>query len=314
MEEVLFMMKALVTGGAGFIGSNLTKFLCDHGWDVTVVDDLSFGFERLVDKRAKFVKGSVADEKILAKILPGTEVVFHLAALSTITYAADNPMMYFQHNVMNGIKLLEGMKKAGVKKIIYSSSAANYGEPKRIPINENDIKEPINTYGASKLIFERALSAYFNSFGIESVSLRYFNVYGPNDEQAGTRAVPRWIKAALNDEPLVLYWGGNNERDYIFVEDVARANFMAVEKCGGFKVYNVGSGRGVFMKDIAKKLGEIIGKKLTIQDGGERLGDPSQAIADITKIQRELGWQPTVGLDLGLKLTVDYFKNRLQKS
>lgn len=307
-------MKTLVTGGAGFIGSNLTKYLCDRGYEVTVIDDLSFGFQELVDQRAKFVKGSIADSKLLLKILPGTEIVFHLAALSTITFAADSPMMYFQQNVMNGIKLLEAMKKTGVKKIIYSSSAANYGEPRKIPINEDDVKEPINTYGASKLIFERALSAYFHSFGIASVSLRYFNVYGPNDEQAGTRAVPRWIKAALKDEPLVLYWKGNNERDYIFVEDVARANLAAVEKCRSFSIYNVGSGRGVFMKDIARKIEEIVGKKLIIKDGGERLGDPSRAIADITKIQRELGWQPTVGLDVGLRLTVDYFKNsKLQK-
>lgn len=303
-------MKALVTGGAGFIGSNLTKFLCDSGHEVVVLDDLSFGFKNLVDQRARFIQGSIGDGNLLKTILPGVEVVFHLAALSTITYAADNPILYFYNHVMGGVTLLEAMKKAGVKKIIYSSSAANYGEPKKNPIGEDDPTIPINTYGASKLAFERVLSAYYHSFGIESVSLRYFNVYGPNDEQVGTRAVPRWIKAALKGESLIVYWGGKQDRDYIFVEDITRANLMAAGRCQGCKVYNVGTGKGVLMIDIAKKIEKIFGKKLNIQDGGERLGDPDKAIADNSRIQRELNWQPTVGLDTGLVRTIEYFKQK----
>ncbi len=306
-------MKALVTGGAGFIGSNLVKYLCDQGYKVSVIDDLSYGFRELVDKRAKFYKGSIANQSLLEKILPGTDVVFHLAALSTVTFSLSQPEKYFKNNVMNGIVLLEAMRKTGVKKIIYSSSAASYGELQEDSFTENDPTEPINPYGASKLMYEHAMSAYYHSFGIEGIALRYFNVYGPNDEQAGTRAVPCWIKAALKNQPLILYWGGKQNRDYIFVEDIARANFLAAEKGKGFKVYNVGSGKGIWMIDILKKVERAFGGKLKIKDMGERPGDPRVCIANNSRIKRELGWEPKVDFEEGLKRTIEYYKTKKRK-
>lgn len=303
-------LKALVTGGAGFIGSNLAKYLCDQGHQVTVVDDLSSGFRQLVDKRAKFHLGSIADVKLLEKILPGIDVVFHLAAMSTITFSLKQPEKYFENNFMNGVVLLEVMRRTGVRKIIYSSSSAGYGQPENVYVGETMPTEPINPYGASKLIFEHALSAYYNSFGVESVSLRYTNVYGPNDEQKlSTRAVPRWIKSAIKGEPLILYWGGKQTRDYVYVEDVARANLAAAERGCGLKVYNVGSGAGIIMKDIVKKLECLFGRKLKTKNLGERRGDPSIVVADISKIKRELGWKPQTDFDAGLAKAVDYHLN-----
>ncbi|MBI5045439.1 MAG: NAD-dependent epimerase/dehydratase family protein [Candidatus Niyogibacteria bacterium] len=305
-------MKALVTGGAGFIGSNLVKLLCDKRHEVIVIDDLSSGFRKLVDERVKFYKGSIADPKLLGKILPGIDVVFHLAGFSTITYSMTNPAVYFQNNFMNGIILLEAMKKAGVKKMVYASSAASYDGRKKTPVAEDDPIGPINPYGASKLAFEHAMSAYYHSFGIEGIALRFFNVYGPNDEQAeSTRAIPQWLKAALRGRPMPYYWKGRQKRDYIFVEDIARANLFAAEKGRGFRVYNVGSGTGIWMIDILKKIEKILGRRLDLKDMGERSGDPKYAVADTSRIKKELSWKPEVGIEDGLKRTIEYFKTNV---
>ncbi len=306
-------MKVLVTGGAGFIGSNLVKLLCDKGYKVTVLDDLSSGYKSLVDRRAKFVKGAIGTPQLLDKLLPGQEVVFHLAATSTVTYSLTNPRKYFENNFMAGVALLEGMRRNKVKKIVYSSSASSYGESGEKFLRETDLTNPLSPYGASKYAFEHVLSSYYHSFGINSVSLRYFNVYGPNDEQLGTRAVPRWCQAALGHKPLTLYWNGRQRRDYVFVGDIARANLLASLHCRGCRVYNAGTGRGVWMIDIIKKMEKILGQKLDIDYQGKREGDPKFAMADITKIKKQLKWKPEVNLDLGLKLTLDYFKNRPKK-
>lgn len=305
-------MKALVTGGAGFIGSNLTKILCDEGHKIAVLDDLSSGDKLSVDKRAQFVRGSVGDSKLVMKLLKGKDVVFHLAAIGIIQLSLENPTAYFKNNTMNGVTLLEAMRKTGVKKIIYSSSSGAYGEPERVPIKDEDLKNPINPYGAAKLAFENVLSSYYHAFGINSISLRYFNVYGPGDEQRPvTRAVPCWIRAALLDEPLIIYWRGLQRKDYIFVEDVARANLLAALKCEGCSVYNVGSGEGILIKDLAKTLERVFGRKLKIKYRGNRAGDPQVLIANISKIKRELHWRPLVSIEAGLKSTIEYYKNRL---
>lgn len=306
--------KVLVTGGAGFIGSNLVKCLCDDGYEVLVVDDLSSGFRHLVDKRAEFFEGSIADQTLLLHLLSGTAVVFHLAATSTVTYSMSNPKLYFENNFMNGIQLLEAMRKTGIKKMVYASSAASYNGLKRAPIAEDDPIGPINPYGASKLAFEHAMSAYFHSFGMEGIALRFFNVYGPNDEQPNsTRAIPMWLEAALRGDEVPYYWKGKQKRDYVFVEDVARALALAAKNVCGFNVYNVGNGKGIWMIDILRNIERILNKKLALKDMGLRPGDPKYAIADTRKIRKELGWKPRVGLDEGLRRTIDYYKSRFKR-
>ncbi|QQG46203.1 MAG: NAD-dependent epimerase/dehydratase family protein [Candidatus Niyogibacteria bacterium] len=303
--------KFLVTGGAGFIGSNLVKLLCDKGYNVFVLDDLSSGFRKLVDKRAKFYKGSISNRHLLRRILSRTDVVFHLAALSTITYSMTNPRIYFENNFMKGIILLEEMRRAGIKKMVYASSAASYDGTKKTPIKETDPIGPINPYGASKLAYEHAMSAYYHSFGIEGVALRFFNVYGPNDDQSNTtRAIPTWLKAALKGKQANYYWKGRQKRDYVFVEDLAEANLLAAKRAKGFKVYNVGSGKGYWMINIIKKIEHLLGEKLKLNDCGQRAGDPKLAIADILKIKRELGWRPRVSLEDGLQKTIDYYRKK----
>jgi len=308
--------KVLITGGAGFIGSNLTKFLCDHGHEVTVIDDLSSAGHTPdeIDQRAKLVIGNIGDEKLLDTLIPGKEVVFHLAAAGIIKLSLEDPYFYFQNNVLNGVKLLEAMRRHGVKKIVYSSSSSAYGEPIKAPIPEDHPLNPINPYGASKICFEHVLSSYHHSFGINSVSLRYFNVYGPGDEQIPrTRAVPTWVVNAIEGKPLPLYWEGKQKKDYIFVEDVAQANLMAADKCDGFRFYNVGSGNGIWMHDLIKVLEKVMDKKLEVQQMGERKGDPTVTVGDISKITKELGWKPQVDLETGLRKTIEYYKKQLNK-
>lgn len=301
-------MNILVTGGAGFIGSNVTELLCDIGHKVTVIDNLSFGYKKFVDKRAQFVEGSLQDQGLLQKIMRGKEAVIHLAASSIIKFSYDDPLGYIKNNIVNGVKLLEAMRVNNVKKIIFSSSASVYGEPKHIPIKEEDSKEPLTIYGSSKLAFEQILSSYYYSFGINSVSLRYFNAYGPRDEQQpATRAVPIWIKAVLEKKAIPLFWNGKQRRDYVFVKDMAQAH-IDVLSLEGLHYFNIGSGSGVIMLDIIKTIEKISNTKIKIKDLGARPGDPKKLIADISKIKKAVNWEPKVTLEEGLEKTFRYYE------
>lgn len=296
-----------MTGGAGFIGSHVTELLCNRGYAVTVVDDLRFGYKKFVDRRALFRKHSIEDLKAMEKALEGIDAVMHLAASSIISVSYQKPLEYFENNFTNGLTLLEAMRKTGVTKIIYSSTSSVYGEPTKTPISEDMPTNPLHPYAASKLAFEYALQAYYYSFGIESVSLRYYNVYGPRDEQKPpTRAIPMWIDAVLRNKPVPWYWQGRQIRDYVYVKDIAQAH-LDVLNLKGIHCFNIGSGKGVLMKDVFKMLEKIVGRKLKTKDMGERLGDPMRSFADIRKIRHAVGWVPNVSLEEGLAKTLAYY-------
>ncbi len=301
-------MKILVTGGAGFIGSNVTELLCDQKYNVIVLDDLRFGYKKFVDKRSKFFQISLDDKKALKKALDGVDVVMHLAASSIIEFSYKDPLGYFENNVTNGIKLLEAMREKGVKKIIYSSTSSVYGQPKKNPIKETTPTNPLNAYAASKLAFEQALNAYYHAYGIESVTLRYYNAYGPRDEQMPkTRAIPMWIEAILQKKPVPWYWQGRQTRDYVYVEDIARAH-LAVLHLAGIHCFNIGSGKGVLMKNVLRTLEKIVGRHLVTVDMGDRKGDPMKSYADISKIKKAVDWTPKITLEEGLRMTYAYYK------
>lgn len=305
-------MNILVTGGAGFIGSHITELLCNNKHTVNVIDDLRYGYRELVDKRANFFKAPLEDSRSLGKAMNNVDVVIHLAASSIIKFSYDKPLEYFENNLINGIKLLEVMRKKGVKKIVYSSTSSVHGNPNKVPVKEEDATNPLNAYAASKLAFEHALVSYYHSYGIESVSLRYFNVYGPRDEQRPrTRAIPMWIEAILDNKPIPWYWNGQQVRDYIYVTDVARAH-LEVMKLKGIHIFNIGSGKGIRMRDVFKTLEKIVGTKLTTLDLGERKGDPMRCFADVTKIKKVVEWNPQVSLAKGLRLTLKYYKSQKQ--
>lgn len=300
--------KILVTGGAGFIGSNTTRLLCDMGCHVIVFDNLSTGYKKLIDTRAKFIEGDLRNKNEITKAVKGVDRVFHFAASSFIQVTIDDPIGCFQNNIMATVNLLEAMRKNEVKYLVNSSSASVYGEPEIIPVSEDSKKQPLQPYGASKLAVEALLSSYYHAFGINSTSLRYFNAYGPRDEQLPiTRAVPNWIKQVLTNQPISLYWKGKQLRDYVFVEDIAAAH-LAVMDLTGYNYFNIGTGKGILMVDLLESIFEAVGKRTEIRDLGERLGDPMRLVADTTKIAKVVGWEPTRSLDEGIKTTVEYFR------
>lgn len=301
----------LVTGGAGFIGSNTTRLLCDQGYQVIVFDNLSTGYEKLVDKRAKFIKGDLLIRREITSALNGVDCVFHFAATSFIKASIDNPFACYENNVMATVSLLEGMRQNNVKFIVASSSASVYGEPEMIPVTEDSVKQPLQPYGGSKLAVEAVLSSYYHSFGINSTSLRYFNAYGPYDEQRPiTRAVPNWINQVLNDQPISLFWKGKQLRDYVYVEDIARAHLAVMDRVG-YNYFNIGSGNGILMIDLLESIFKALDKRTEIVDLGKRLGDPMKLVADTAKIRKAVGWKPLCSLDEGIKLTVDYFRGSM---
>ncbi|OGD86756.1 hypothetical protein A2Z23_02775 [Candidatus Curtissbacteria bacterium RBG_16_39_7] len=299
-------MKIFVTGGAGFIGSHLTKFLLDKGHTVTVYDNLSRGYQELIDKRAKFVQGDTNNKETLLQVLPSHDAVIHMAGFIEVGESFKDPQVFFQNNLSGGITLLEAMRDAGVSKIIFSSTAAIY-KPKEKPLEEDDPKEPQNPYGATKLAFENFLAAYFYSYRLESVSLRYFNAYGPGEHhKPETHAIPNFIRATLKKEPLPLYWQGEQVRDYIFIDDLVEAHVKALN-LSGYKYLNLGTGKGTKTIDLLKMIFDIVGHDAPIADLGKREGDASYLVASYKKAKGILGWEPKRPLVEGLRKTIDYF-------
>ncbi|MBI2334412.1 NAD-dependent epimerase/dehydratase family protein [Candidatus Daviesbacteria bacterium] len=302
-------MKILVTGGAGFIGSHVSKLLLDRGHEVTIVDDLSKGHRDLIDQRAKFVKVSLADENLPA-VLAGHKAVIHMASLIEVGESVKNPAEFAENNIVGTVRLLEAMKKTGVKKIIFSSSACVYGIPKKLPILEEDpLGEQENPYGITKTTMEEFCKLYNKLFGFDVVILRYFNPYGPGElHNPETHAIPNFIKAVLEKKPLPLFWKGEQTRDFIYIDDLGEAHVLPLN-LKGLHIYNVGTETGVTVMDAIKIIFDLVGYEVPIDDLGERKGDVPSLVASAEKIKKELGWEAKVDLEEGLKKTIDFFRS-----
>ena len=301
-------MKILVTGGAGFIGSHVTRQLLDKDHEVVVYDNLSRGFKKLVDQRATFIQGSVLDKESLVKALGGIDAVIHMAAFIIVPESVEKPDLYWENNVVGTKTLLEAMGEAKVNKIIFSSSATVYGEPDKLPLTEDSpIKKAANPYGQTKIEMEKLIEAEYKKRGLSAIILRYFNPYGSNElHQPETHAIPNFIKAILAKKPIPLYWKGEQIRDFIYVEDLAAAH-IAPLSLEGFHVFNVGTGEGTKVADLVNKIFDIVGYRVPIKDLGERAGDVEANYTSAEKIKKELGWQSKVSLEEGLKRTITFF-------
>ncbi len=299
-------MKVFVTGGAGFVGSWVAEVLLKHGHQVTILDNLSAGYREFVPKGAKLVVADIRD-KNLSKYLKGHDAVIHLAAKTVVPESVKDPEPTIDVNLFGGANLLEAMRKVGIKRIVFSSTAAVYGQPKRLLVREDDLKFPINPYGASKLAFEALLHSYCANYGWDVTMFRYFNPYGPRDQhRPETHAIANFIRSTLSGKPLPLYWGGRQRRDFFYIEDIAEAHVLGLKQ-KGFHYYNLGSGRPTRVIDIVKSIFKITGKTVPIDDLGERPGDPDTLSADVSKVRRELGWKATTDLKIGLKKTIEWF-------
>ena len=304
-------MRVLVTGGAGFIGSAVTRVLLDEQHNVTVVDNLSKGFRALVPPDARFIEGDLRDDERLAGWLRGHDAVIHMAAFIEVARSVQEPLLFAENNILNSVRLLEAMHRAGVPKIVFSSSATVYGTPKNLPIRETDpLGVQSNPYGASKVSTEAFVATYNQLYGMDGIILRYFNPYGPNElHEPETHAIPNFIRAALAKRTIPLYWKGEQVRDFIFVDDLARAH-TAVLGLKGLDYYNVGSETGTKIIDVVKTIIDIVGYDVPIDDLGERPGDVAASYAWSEKLAGATGWRAQVGLREGLERTVEWYRER----
>jgi UDP-glucose 4-epimerase len=304
-------MRVLVTGGAGYIGSVVAAQLVAAGHEVTVLDDLSTGFADAVPPGATFVKGTLRDcaAEALADGGYGAEAVLHFAAKSLVGESVADPAKYWSSNLGGTLALLEAMREIGVRTIVFSSTAAVYGEPSHTPIAETDPTRPTNPYGASKLAVDTVLTEFARLYGFGAVSLRYFNVAGAlagaswlgERHNPETHLIPNVLAAAGQGRPVQVFGedyptpDGTCIRDYIHVTDLADAHLRALEACrpGQHRVYNLGNGAGFSVREVIEVCREVTGRDIRSEVAARRPGDPAVLVASSARIQADLGWRAT---------------------
>lgn len=296
-------MKTLVTGGAGFIGSNIVKQLLLDGHEVTVLDNFSSGYRSNLTPfpDVHLIEGDIRNEATVAEAVNGVEVIFHLAASVGNKRSIDHPLLDADINVMGTLKVLEAARKAGVRKIVASSSAGIFGELKTIPIKEDHPIEPDTPYGSSKLCMEKECLAYAKIYDIEAICLRYFNVYGPNQRfDAYGNVIPIFAFKMWRGEPISIFGDGEQTRDFINVQDVVQANLKAAMTYGLSGAFNTGSGNRITINTLVELLQKAAGLKPEVQYREPRPGDVLHSLADISSARNAFGFNPIVPFDLGL--------------
>lgn len=304
-------MNVLVCGGAGYIGSHTVYELIERGHSVVVVDSLIKGHKAAIHNDAKFYLGDIRDEEFMDRVFRENKIdaVIDFAAFSLVGESVNEPFKYYENNVYGTLKLLEAMERADVKKIVFSSTAATYGEPENDIIVESDNTNPTNPYGETKLTVEKMLKWADNAYGIKFVALRYFNAAGAHisgkigeDHNPETHLIPIILQTALGQREKMFIFGddydtpdGTCVRDYIHVTDLADAHIKALEKLfrtNESGIYNLGNGKGFSVKEVIEKAKKITGKDFKVEIESRRSGDPSTLIASSEKAIKELGWQP----------------------
>ncbi|HKR79055.1 MAG TPA: NAD-dependent epimerase/dehydratase family protein [Nitrospira sp.] len=306
-------MKVLVTGGAGFIGSHLVDRLVLEGHEAVVVDNLATGKRRNINRAARFYKMDIQSwrlERVFRNERPN--VVMHLAAQMDVRKSVEDPMFDAQVNVLGTLNVLQQAVKHGVRKVVFSSSGgAIYGEQEAYPAPETHVTRPLSPYGLSKLCGEQYLSYFQRVSGLQAVSLRYANVYGPRQDPEGEAGVVAiFIQKMLNNEQAVINGNGRQTRDFVFVDDVVEANLamMGQETQG---TYNVGTGVETSINDLFRILVQHTGSNCKEVHGPSKKGEQARSVIDNTKLRHEVSWEPKADLSEGLKKTVDYFRERL---
>lgn len=311
------MTRYLVTGGAGFIGSNLALALARAGERVRVVDDLSTGYWENLDDAPSGAEperflGDIRDGGVMASAMSGIEVVFHQAALGSVPRSIENPVLSDSVNVGGTVTVLDAARHAGVRRVIFAASSAVYGDTPTLPKQEEMPASPLSPYAVSKLACERYMAVFSSLYGIETVSLRYFNVFGPKQRPDGAyaAAIPRFLWAALHGEPITIYGDGETTRDFCFVDNAVAANLGAAassQRLSG-EVCNVAAGRRVSLNALVTELGRVLGTEPTVLHSDPRPGDVRHSLADIERARKLIGYEPAWTWERGLEPTAAWLR------
>jgi UDP-glucose 4-epimerase len=308
-------MRALVTGGAGFIGSSLVERLVAAGAEVRVFDNLSTGFRDNVPSEAELLEGHIEDEAAVRAAVEGTDVVFHFAASRAVLKSVENPLATDFANTHGTLIVLKSAHDAGVRRVVAASSSSVYGGARQLPTPESAPLIPRSPYAVSKLAGEHYCRVWSELFGLETVALRYFNVYGPRQrpDSAYAAVIPLFTHALRTGTRPEVHGDGLQSRSFAYVDDVVEANLAAArapaERCSGH-AYNIAGDRSYTLLELLEELGTILGVDVDPKHTAPRAGDVRHSSADVTAAARDLGWQPTVGLADGLRRTVDWFARR----
>lgn len=302
-------MRALVTGGAGFIGSNVASLLLEQGHEVVILDNLVTGYRKNLEQLegAEFVEGDVTDLDLLTEITTGVEVIFHLAASVGNVRSIQDPLTDANVNVLGTLKVLEAARHASARKVVFSSSAGIFGELKTLPIKEDHQVEPDSPYGATKLGAEKLGLAYAKLYPLEVVCLRYFNVYGPNQRyDAYGNVIPIFVHQMISGTPLTIFGDGEQTRDFVNVKDVALANVSAGLEKGLSGAFNVASGSAITINELVDILRDVSGLEPEVGYGPPRAGDVRDSLADVSAAQNAFGYASTVPIKEGLADYVEW--------
>jgi UDP-glucose 4-epimerase len=291
----------LVTGGAGFIGSNIVELLLQHNHDVVVLDNLSSGYAENVPPQTCFSQADVRDGQAVLEAARGCNVIFHLAASVGNKRSIDHPLADSAINVLGTLNVLEAARARGIRRVVYSSSAGIFGELKTLPIAEDHPQDPDSPYGASKLAAEKLCLVYNKLYGMQNVCLRYFNVYGPHQRyDAYGNVIPTFANRILRGEPLTIYGDGEQTRDFINVGDVAAANLQAAQSADARGVFNLGSGTRITINALAELI-QSIGGRVGAQYAPPRVGDVHHSLAEISAARKAFEFAPAVAMEDGLR-------------
>lgn len=305
-------MRALVTGGAGFIGSHLVDALVDDGAQVVVVDDLSTGTAANLNPRAEFVEGSVADEAVVERAIERCDVVFHQAALGSVPRSLERPLDTNTANITGTLTLLQAARQAGIRRFVWASSSSVYGGAIDLPTPETAPLVPRSPYAVSKLAAEHYCRVFWELFQLETVGLRYFNVYGPRQSADSQYAavIPKFITAVLTGTPPSVHGDGQQTRDFTYVEDVVNANLRAArapaERCAG-RVYNIAGGAQWTLLQMLEIVCDTLSRSVEPNHISSRPGDIRHSMADAREATRDLGWEARVAFPDGISRTVTWF-------
>ena len=311
------MALALVTGGAGFIGSHLVQRLVGLGHQVRVLDDFSTGREENLQEvweRIEVVRGDVADPHVVQPAMEGVTWVFHQAALASVPKSVEDPLATHRVCATGTLVVLQAARQAGVKRVVYAGSSSAYGDQPTAAKRESDPPMPLSPYAAAKLAGELYCRSFYHTYGLETVVLRYFNVYGPRQDPHGPYAavIPRFVEALLRGESPRVFGDGGQSRDFVYVQDVVEANLLAVQspRAAG-TVLNIGSGRSTTLLELLQILQDLLERKIPPRFEPPRPGDVYHSQADITRAADLLGYRPRVTLAQGLQATVQFFAQRM---